>query len=93
MEGMKRIEYEQQLNAGDIVEAGLFERWRLVVVRSYMTLMGEYVEALTTDGELVEIRVDRLAGERGVVIGNVPLADIVSGVLKAAGIEDEEVDG
>lgn len=90
MEGMKRIEYEQQLNAGDIVEAGLFERWRLVV-RSYMTLMGEYVEALTTDGELVEIRVARLAGERGVVIGNVPLADIVRGVLKAAGIEKEEM--
>lgn len=86
-----RIEDERQLHPGDIIEAGLTRRrWHALVIGSRMTLMGEIVEAIMPDGEIMETSSARLAGERAVVIGNIPLDKVVQDILRAAGIKEEK---
>ena len=53
-----------------------------------MTLMGEIVEAIMSNGELMETSSARLAGERAVIIGNMPLDKVVQDILRAAGIKE-----
>lgn len=85
------IEDERQLHPGDIIEAGLTRRrWHAFVIGSRMTLMGEIVEAIMSNGELMETSSARLAGERAVVIGNIPLYKVVQDILRAAGIKEEK---
>lgn len=84
-----RIEDERQLHPGDIIEAGLTRRrWHALVIGSRMTLMGEIVEAMTPNGEVIETSSARLAGERAVIIGNMPLDKVVQDILRAAGIKE-----
>ena len=86
-----RIEDERQLHPGDIIEAGLTRRrWHALVIGSRMTLMGEIVEAIMSNGELMETSSARLAGERAVVIGNMPLDKVVQDILRAAGIKEKK---
>lgn len=85
------IEDTRQLHPGDIIEAGLTRRrWHALVIGSRMTLMGEIVEAIMPDGEIMETSSARLAGERAVIIGNMPLDKVVQDILCAAGIKEEK---